>query len=276
MYARILGPLAITSGSVDLTPRAPKQRQLLSLLLLHAGQVVTVDECVDELWEAGPPRSAHSTLQTYIMQIRKILAGVRAEGGDGPAAPLGLETRDRGYCLTVGPDALDLHRFERLTEQAAVARAAGEHGAEASLLQRALGLWSGRALADVQCGPLLRTQLSGLHEVWLGAVEQRIDADLRTGRHHRLIPELRVLTHQYPRHENLHAQLMIALYRSGRPSEALQVYARLRTVFAEELGLDPSEQLRDLQRRLLGAGPVAESVYLPAPGAVREQLPLAG
>ncbi|WP_299527698.1 AfsR/SARP family transcriptional regulator [uncultured Streptomyces sp.] len=276
MYARVLGSLALTSGDTVLTPRAPKQRQLLALLLLHAGHVVTVDECVDELWDEAPPHSAHSTLQTYVMQIRKILKTGASGAGEAPGGRLGLETRDRGYCLSVGPDALDLHHFERLAERASAARAVGDHAQESELLHRALSLWCGRALADVPCGPVLRMRLSGLHEVWLGAVEQRIDADLRIGRHHRLIPELRMLTHRRPSHENLHAQLMIALYRSGRPAEALEVYTRLRATFAENFGLDPSARLRELQQQVLGAGPVAESVYLPEPAGVRVPLLLAG
>lgn len=263
MYARILGPLTLTDGLRTVTPRAPKQRQLLALLLFHAGQVVTVDECVDELWADSPPHSAHSTLQTYVMQVRKTLRS-SAPVADAPPR-MHLETRDRGYVLVVGPGRLDLHQFEDLVERAMRARAAGDHVREAELLHGALGLWSGRALADVTCGPLLRTRLGGLHESWLGALEQRIDADLRTGRHHQLIGELSVLADQYPMHENLHAQLMIALYRSGRTSNALEAYARLRRTLSTELGLEPSARMRKLHAALLNSAPVAESVYLPGP-----------
>ena len=262
MYARILGPLTLTEGLRALTPRAPKQRQLLSLLLLHAGQVVTVEECVDELWNDAPPHSAHSTLQTYVMQIRKIL---RSAGATAPA-DMRLETRDRGYLLAVDPGRLDLHQFEKLVDQASLARIAGDHARESALLHDALGLWTGRALADVTCGPLLRMRLSGLHETWLGALEQRIDADLRIGHHHRLIGELSVLTRQYPTYENLYAQLVIALHRSGRTGEALKVFARLRRTLNTELGLEPSARMRALQTDLLSSAPLTESVYLPAPG----------
>ncbi|GAA0900941.1 AfsR/SARP family transcriptional regulator [Streptomyces thermoalcalitolerans] len=265
MYARILGPLTLLDGLRNVTPRAPKQRQLLSLLLLHAGQVVAVDECVDELWADSPPLSAHSTLQTYVMQIRKTLRS--AVSTTGRSADIHLETRDRGYLLAVGAGRLDLHQFEKLVEQASLARIAGDHARESELLHRALGLWSGRALADVTCGPLLRTWLSGLRETRLGVLEQRIDADLRIGRHHQLIGELNVLTRQYPTHENLHAQLMIALYRSGRTADALEVYARLRRTLRTELGLEPSARMRDLHTDLLNSAPVTESVYLPGPGS---------
>lgn len=122
MYARILGPLTLTDGLRTVTPRAPKQRQLLSLLLFHAGQVVTVDECVDELWADSPPHSAHSTLQTYVMQIRKTLRNA-ASVTSAPAETY-LETRDRGYLLAVGTGRLDLHQFEKLVEQASIARVA--------------------------------------------------------------------------------------------------------------------------------------------------------
>ncbi|MFJ8043417.1 BTAD domain-containing putative transcriptional regulator [Kitasatospora sp. NPDC096147] len=266
MYARILGPLTLTDDFRTLTPRAPKQRQLLALLLLHAGQVVTIDECVDELWADAPPNSAHSTLQTYVMQLRKVLRGAAPAAEPGGGAPaMCLETRDRGYLLAVGQGRLDLHQFERLVEQASVARLAGDHRRESELLHAALALWTGRALADVTCGPLLRTRLSGLRETWLGALEQRIDADLRTGRHHQLIGELNVLTRQHPTYENLHAQLMIALYRSGRTADALAVFGRLRRTFGEQLGLEPSVRMRTLHTDLLNSVPVAESVYLPGP-----------
>ncbi|MEU3983431.1 AfsR/SARP family transcriptional regulator [Streptomyces sp. NPDC026672] len=274
MYARVLGPLTLGDGLRTLTPRAPKQRQLLSLLLLHAGQVVTVDECVDELWADSPPHSAHSTLQTYVMQIRKTLRS--AATAPGVPADLHLETRDRGYLLAVGTGRLDLHQFEKLVEQASSARLAGDHARESELLHRALGLWQGRALADVTCGPLLRTRLSGLRETWLGALEQRIDADLRIGRHHQLIGELSILTRQYPTYENLHAQLMIALYRSGRTADALEVFARLRRTFSAELGLEPSVRMRDLHTDLLNSAPVTESVYLPGPDGAPLPLRSAG
>ncbi|EMF53308.1 MULTISPECIES: BTAD domain-containing putative transcriptional regulator [Streptomyces] len=274
MYARILGTLTLSDGPRTVTPRAPKQRQLLSLLLLHAGQVVTVDECVDELWADSPPHSAHSTLQTYVMQIRKTLRS--AATATGTSAEMYLETRDRGYLLAVGAGQLDLHQFEKLVEQASLARIVGDHTRESELLHRALGLWSGKALADVTCGPLLRTRLSGLRETRLGALEQRIDADLRIGRHHRLIGELRVLTRQYPTYENLHAQLMIALSRSGRTADALEVFAGLRRTFSTELGLEPSARVRDLHADLLNSVPVRESVYLPGPDSTPVPLRTAG
>ncbi|WP_405010120.1 BTAD domain-containing putative transcriptional regulator [Kitasatospora sp. NBC_01539] len=273
MYARILGPLTLTDDLRTVTPRAPKQRQLLSLLLFHSGQVVTVDECVDELWADSPPHSAHSTLQTYVMQLRKIL---RSAAPAAAPAEMSLETRDRGYLLAVGAGRLDLHQFERSVEQASVARLAGDHVRESELLHHALALWSGKALADVTCGPLLRTRLSGLRETWLGALEQRIDADLRIGRHHRLIGELSVLARQYPTSENLHAQLMIALYRSGRTADALAAFARLRRTFGDELGLEPSARMRALHTDLLNSAPVAESVYLPGPESTPVSLRPAG
>ncbi|RMB82976.1 SARP family transcriptional regulator [Streptomyces shenzhenensis] len=274
MYVRILGPLTLTEGLRTVTPRAPKQRQLLALLLLHAGQVVTVDECVDELWADSPPHSAHSTLQTYVMQTRKTLRS--AVSATGAPAAMHLETRDRGYLLAVGAGRLDLHQFEKLVEQASLARIVGDHARESELLHSALGLWSGKALADVTCGPVLRTRLSGLRETWLGALEQRIDADLRIGRHHQLIGELRVLTRQYPTYENLHAQLMIALYRSGRTADALEVFTRLRRTFSTELGLEPSTRIRDLHADLLNSAPVTESVYLPGPDSPPVSLRPAG
>ncbi|MDH6132400.1 DNA-binding SARP family transcriptional activator [Kitasatospora sp. MAA4] len=262
---RMIGPPTLFLSDGAAAPRAPKQRQLLALLLLHPGQVVTIDECVDELWGERPPDSAQSTVRTYVMQVRKELQ----RGGLGTAPDGGprLVTRDRGYSLAVAPGELDLDVFLGLVRQAGQAQAAGDDQQVGWLLHRALDLWSGPALGDITCGPILQMRLGGLEELRLGTLEDRIDADLRLGRHRGLISELKMLTQRYPLHENIHAQFMTALYRSGRRANALEVYARLRRAFSTELGLEPSLQLRRLQQAMLTADPALDPV-LPQASAV--------
>ncbi|NUT52565.1 MAG: AfsR/SARP family transcriptional regulator [Saccharothrix sp.] len=255
MKIGVLGPLHLSDGNVACTPRAPKQRQVLALLLMNANRTVSVDEFIEELWEYHPPSSAVQTLQTYIMQLRKILS---AEGGRSTDRAGRLVTRDSGYEFTAEPDELDIDVFARLTATANQAVAKGEHATAAALFAMALDLWRGPALANVRTGPVLRARLVGLVESRLSALEQRIEADLKLGRHHALLSELSVLVERYPMHENLYAQFMLALYRSGRPAQALTVYGRLRRVLADELGLEPSPPMRRLHEAVLAADPILD------------------
>jgi SARP family transcriptional regulator, regulator of embCAB operon len=246
MRFTVLGPLTMEPGRL---PSAPKQRQLLALLLLNAGTVVTVDDCVDELWGEQPPNSAHSTLQTYVMNLRKVL---RVKGHDQ------ITTRERGYALRLEPGELDLDDFHRIARGGSEAYAAGRYPEAARLLQAALDLWRGPALVDVQAGPILRARLEGLREVHLAVQEERVEADLRLGRHRELLGELRVLVRRYPTHENLCAQLALALYRSGRIIEALAALRQLRRTLGDRFGLEPSRRLQGLERALLRAEPTLD------------------
>lgn len=250
MRFKVLGPLEMDSGKL---PSAPKQRQLLALLLLHAGTFVTVDDCIDEVWDENPPNSAQSTLQTYVMNLRKVLR-------QGPAGSAGdrIDTRERGYALMLAPGELDLHVFQQLAGAGSEALAAGRNAEAARLLRAALELWREPALADVQAGPILRTWLSGLAETRLSVQEERIEADLRIGRHRELLGELRMLVRQHPAHENLHAQLMLALYRSGRPAESLATFHQLRNTLDQRFGLEPSRRMRRLERAVLRDDPVLD------------------
>nr|WP_255355419.1 MULTISPECIES: AfsR/SARP family transcriptional regulator [unclassified Amycolatopsis] len=241
---------------VSKVPSARKQRQLLALLLLNSNQVVPVTECIEELWGQNPPASALSTLQTYVMQLRKAFRGSKRI--DSMSMRSLLVTKDRGYLFKVRDGELDLHVFESCAREGRVALSNGKLVDAAALFRRALGLWRGPALVDVEPGPMLRSWLNGIEEYRLSTLEQRIEADLGLGKHHELLSELSLLVGQQPLHESLHAQFMVALYRSGRPAHALEVYHRLRRALDDELGLDPSPRMRRLQQAILSADPALE------------------
>lgn len=253
----VLGPLRMTAQRISYVPTAPKQRQLLALLLFNANQVVSTSACIEELWESAPPASALSTLQTYVLQLRRALRGVPHIGSLQDARKT-LETRDGGYLLVVRPGELDLHVFERLVSHGRAALDHDDDRTGSRLLGEALDMWTGAALADVQTGPILQSYLTGLEEQRICVQEQRIEADLRLGHHHELLGELSALVTQNPTHENLHAQLMLALYRSGRPAQALTVHRRLRQVLHDELGLEPSPRMRRLHQAVLACDPVLD------------------
>ncbi|MCX5016678.1 MULTISPECIES: AfsR/SARP family transcriptional regulator [unclassified Streptomyces] len=261
MDIEVLGTLAVREQGVSVTPTAPKPRQVLALLALHADQVVPVSALIEELWAGTPPRSARTTLQTYVLQLRTLIAtaleqGEGGEGGEGRrTAKDVLVTLPGGYLLNSGGGTSDVREFDRLAGMGYRAMDAGDFPGAARLLREALSLWSGPAFADVQGGIQLDMETRRLEETRLCALDQRIEADLRIGRHRELLAELTVLASRYRTHENLHGQFMLALHRSGRRGEALDVYQRLRGVLVRELGLEPSAALRRLQRSILMAGP---------------------
>ncbi|SEN18157.1 AfsR/SARP family transcriptional regulator [Actinacidiphila rubida] len=257
MEFAILGPLRVYEQDRIYAPTAPKQRQLLALLLLNANQVVSTSTCIEELWEDNPPNTALSTLQSYILQLRRMLKQVPRIGSLQAARHV-LETRGGGYLLSVGTHELDVNVFADLVREGRAAL--GKDDVHASrVLGQALTMWKGGALSDVTAGPILRTHLAGLEENRTSVQEQRIDADLRLGRHHELLGELSALTTQYPTHENLHAQFMLALYRSGRRIQALGVVQRLREVLHDELGLEPSPAIRHLHQAILACDAAIEA-----------------
>lgn len=257
----VLGALAVRENGRSITPTAPKPRQVLALLSLHADQVVPVTALIEELWAGEPPRSARTTLQTYVLQLRSLIAAAlkhgAQEGREGPArtAKEVLETLPGGYRLDSGGGTSDVREFDRLAGLGYRAMDAGDYSGAARQLREALALWSGPAFADVHGGAQLDMEIKRLEESRLCALDQRIEADLRLGRHRELLAELTVLVSRYRTHENLHGQFMLALHRSGRRGEALNVYHRLRGTLVRELGLEPSAGLRRLQRSILMAGP---------------------
>ncbi|MEU6199653.1 AfsR/SARP family transcriptional regulator [Streptomyces sp. NPDC047061] len=254
----LLGALNVRENGASIAPTAPKPRQVLALLALHADQVVSVPTLIEELWAGTPPRSARTTLQTYVLQLRELIAAALRRGADpgGAAARSAkdvLETLPGGYLLAAGGGGSDIREFDRLREQGGRAMDDGNLAGASGTLRQALDLWSGPPFADVPTGVHLGTEARRLEESRLFALDQRIEADLRLGRHRELLAELTVLTSRHPSHENLHAQFMLALYRSGRRGEALLAYQRLRTLLVRDLGLEPSARLRRLQQSILTA-----------------------
>ncbi|MFH8571859.1 BTAD domain-containing putative transcriptional regulator [Streptomyces sp. NPDC017993] len=257
MNIQLLGPLSAEMGGVSLVPNAGKPRQLLALLALNADQVLPVATLMEEIWGTEMPRSALTTLQTYILQLRRLIgAALPPDGGLGPKDV--LVTRHGGYLLRMPRRSVDAYEYERLI---AVGRQAGDGGddvAASDAYRQALELWRGPALVDVRIGPVLEVELARLEESRLGVLERRIEADLRLGRHEQLLTELTMLTGRHPLHENLHAQCMTALYRSGRQWRALEVYQGLRGRLVEELGLEPSARVRRLHQAILAADPALD------------------
>jgi DNA-binding SARP family transcriptional activator len=242
---RILGPLVVMHDEQDITPTAPKIRQVLTLLLVRRNQLVQVAELIDELWGDNPPGSSMTTLQTYIYKLRKDLIDRNGLGR--------LITKPSGYLLDVGEELIDACAFEALTAQGRAALEAGDSTHASELLSEGLSLWRGQAFVGVATGEALFAYATHLEEQRLRALEMRIEADLELGYHQRLVSELKMLTFTHPLHERFHADLMTALHRSGRRYEALEVFRRLRGVLIDELGLEPSGEVQRLHKSLLSA-----------------------
>src|SRR5512132_1177027 len=239
MEYRVLGPLEVRDGERSLPLAGAKQRALLALLLVNAGRVVSRDRLIDELWGEQPPETAVTSLQGYVSRLRKLL----------PAET--LLTRPPGYLLEIEPDDLDLRRFELLLAEGREALA--QHDAEpaAQLLHEALALWRGPALAEFAYEPFAQAEIGRLEDLRLAAVEERIEADLALGRHADLIGELEALVAENPHRERLRGQLILALYRSGRQAEALEAYQQARRALDDELGIEPTQERRELQQAML-------------------------
>ena len=245
---RILGPLSVRVDGSPIALGGPKQRALLALLLLNANRVVSRDRLVAELFPEQSVNSADHALRNHVSRLRKVLASL---GSDEPR----LAARAPGYLLRVEPGELDLERFEQLVSEGHEALGAGRVAAAAALLRSAEQLWGGRPFADLEFEPFGRLEVERLEELRLAAVEERIDADLALGRQLALVPELETLTAENPFREHFCAQLMLALYRSGRQAEGLAVYQRTRTLLSDELGLEPGSELQELQHAILVQDP---------------------
>lgn len=241
MEFHILGPLEVLAEGRAVALGGSKQRALLALLVLHANETLTPDRLIDELWGDHPPATAAKTVQAHISRLRKALA---ADGG-------AVVTRAHGYELELDPGCLDAHRFERLLGDGRCALAAGRPEPALTALQDALALWRGAPLADLAYEPFAQGEIARLEDLRLVALEQLVEAKLALGRHAELVGQLETLIAQHPYRERLRAQLMLALYRCERPAEALQAYQDARCVFVEELGVEPGESLRELERAIL-------------------------
>lgn len=236
--------------NMSIVPTAGKPRQILSLLAIRAGRVVQVETLMAELWGNAIPRSAATTLQTYILQLRRKLteAGVQETGRSAKEV---LTTCYGGYRLAPEEFSVDLLQFQQLVRLGGRALAEHDPGTATEHLGRALALWRGPALADVPVGEILGTEVIGMQEERAWALEMRLDADLGLGRHAEIIGELRMLVSRQPLHETLSAQLMTALYRAGHPWRALDAFQSLRQALIEELGVEPSPRLQRLHQAIL-------------------------
>ncbi len=240
----ILGPLQVDDDGRRLDLGRPKQRALLALLLIHANSVVSVDKLVDDLWAGHPPDDASAALQVQVSRLRRALA----EGAGGAVV---VENRKPGYVLHVAPEDLDAQRFRRLVAGAGDAMAGDTPEQALALLDEALGLWRGPALAEFADEPFAMSEAARLHELRLVAEEERVEAELALGRHATLVGRLRQLAGEHQLRERLWGQLMLALYRCGRQAEALRAYGELRHHLGEELGIDPSPALQRLEEAVL-------------------------
>lgn len=240
---RILGPLEVWRDGARVHVGGPRQRALLALLLCNANRVVSRQQLVDELMGDHASDTAERMLHVQISRLRKALS----HEGDAPR----VIARARGYVLRVEDGELDLHEFERRLADARSAREQGDCGQAAALFRDAESCWRGRPLADLELEPFGRLEAQRLEELRLLAVEERIDAELALGRHASLCPELEALVQEHPLRERLRGQLMLALYRTGRQAEALASYRAGRSLLVEELALEPSPQLRQLEQAIL-------------------------
>ena len=235
MRVGLLGPLEIVGDDgLDVAISARKPKELLAVLALHVGDVVPADVLVEELWGDDPPADARNALQVLVRRLRTALAPAEV-----------IATQAPGYRLDLTRDDVDVTHFERLAQEEA--------------WHEALALWRGEPLADFVYEPFAQHPRAVLIERWLTALEGRIEADLGSGEVDALVPELEELVMQHPLRERLHAQLMRALYRAGRQADALRAFQSARTTLADELGLEPGPELRDLERAGTRPGSVPAS-----------------
>jgi YVTN family beta-propeller protein len=264
----VLGSLEIVADGRSLPLGGAKQRVLLAVLVLNANRVVSSERLIDALWGERAPEGAPHTLQVYVSQLRKTL---RVPGSPAPDAIL---TQGRGYVLRVEPEAIDLQRFERMTGEGRRALAAGEPARAAETLTEALGLWRGPTLIDLAYEAFAQPAIARIDDLRLSAVEERIEADLALGRHAEVVGELYALVAEHPLRERLRSHLMLALYRSGRQADALQTYRDFRQTLSDELGIDPTPSLQNLERAILQQDPDLDRFQMqpgapPEPGAER-------
>jgi DNA-binding SARP family transcriptional activator len=254
---RVLGPLAAELNGHSFAPTAAKPRLVLALLAIHAGELVTTNAMVEELWGREAPRSAVPTIQTYILKLRR---GLKKAGWSGDPRDV-LARRPGGYTLDIPADLVDVNRYQELVTSGEHALADEDHEEASSSLGAALDLWRGPALVDLPTGFQLGVEVTRLEQSRLSALESRIEADLRLGRHHQLLGELAELTARYPMHETLCAQYMTALSVSGLKWRALEVFCELRKTLVRELGVEPSLHVQRLQRAILESDtPLGEDV----------------
>ena len=241
---RLLGPLEVVDGGERVALPAGQPSALLARLLLDANRAVSPDALVDAIWGDSPPASARKVLQAYVSHLRKALGSER------------IETQPAGYVVRVQPGELDLAHFERLTEEA---RATADPARRSSLLADALSLWRGSALAEFRGEPFAPPAARRLDDLRIAALEERIEAELTLGHHERVVGDAQALVAEEPLRERPRRQLMLALYRGGRRAEALACYLDARRRLVDELGLEPSRALQELERAILREDPALDA-----------------
>jgi DNA-binding SARP family transcriptional activator len=253
---RLLGPLRVKVDGSPVRLVGARQRALLALLLLHRAELVSREQVVEELWGGNPPPTAQAGVRVAVSKLRRLLGTTHRDV---------LETLPGGYRLRVQPDQLDSYRFELLLDEA---RQEHDAARAVKLLEQALALWEGPPFADLPYESFLQSEARRLSELRLAAREERIEAELALGRHESVVSELEALVEENPLRERLRGALMLALYRSGRQAEALEVYRRGRALLMDELGLEPGEELRRLEQEILTQDPA-----IGAPAATRREAP---
>ncbi len=258
MDFRILGSLQVLDEGREIALGGNKQRALLGVLLLHANQTLSSDRLIEELWGEQPPATAGKTVQVHVSRLRKALAA-GAAGASGEV----VVTREHGYELALDPERLDANRFERLVATARGALADDPEQA-AALLEEALSMWRGRPLDDLAYEPFAQREIARLEDLHIGAMEELTEAKLALGRHGEVVSGLEGLIEDHPYRERLRGQLILALYRCDRQADALQAYQDARRSLVDELGIEPGERLRELERAVLAQDP-ALALALPPP-----------
>lgn len=256
MDFRILGQLEVLDEGRDVAPRRAKHRALLTALLLHPNQLMATDRLIDSLWGDVPPDTAAKALQGHVLALRKLIGRER------------IRTEHGGYRLEVLPGEIDLDRFESALQ---VARSTAEPDERAKLLAEALATWRGDPLADLRYEAFAQSEIERLETLRIGALEERIEADLAAGRHAEVLPELERYIAGHPLRERLRELHMLALYRSGRQAEALRVYQDVRRRLSEELGIDTGPALQRLGQRILAQDPGLEPPRVDHPRAIRQE-----
>jgi SARP family transcriptional regulator, regulator of embCAB operon len=252
---QVLGPLRACQRGATAVPSARKPRQVLSLLLLNNRRVVPFSALVAELWEEDNlPKRAQSTLQIYILQLRKALAAALGCTREKVAHEL-LITNNHSYSLQLEGHVLDVETYYTYNTAGDAALRSGDYAAAVTGYRNALAQWRGPALVDVFHGSLLQAEVARLEQQRLTTVERKIESELQLGRPSDALPELASLTIRHRFHEPLHGNFMLALYRSGNRTGALDAYHRLRSSMVSELGLEPSRKLQRLQYSILTSAP---------------------
>ena len=264
---RVLGPLEVVDETRVLSLGGHKQRGVLALLLLERNRVVPRDRLVDALWGESPPASAANSVQVYISKLRRLLG----DGGSGESA---LVTAPPGYLLRLAPGTLDADEFERLLVEGKSALRSESFAEAEMILANAVALWRGPALADLASEPFAQPEIARLEGLRLDALEARFEAMLAVGRESEAVGELQALVALHPLDERLRAQLMVALYRSGRHADALETYRAFRQILDEDLGLEPNPELRQLEHAILRQDESLGPVVRLAPATTMSAAPI--